>query len=135
MVRCVARAHPLLAWLLCAASLLAWALPAAAQVARVFPREALRGDLTVVDPPVLVVNAQPAQLAPGARIRGLDNMLVLSAQIVGVKMAVNFTTDDRGNVKDVWILRPEEAKALWPRTPAEATQWVFDPVTGVWAKP
>ena len=48
----------------------------------------------------------------------------------------NRFVDTSGLVKDVWILRPDEAKVQpWPRTLQEAQAWSFDPVGQVWSKP
>ena len=95
---------------------LAAALPASAQqVQRNFPAAALRGELTVVNPPEVVLNGKPARLAPGARIKGGSNLLVMSGAIVGQKLVVNYTVDTYGLVKDVWLLTPEEQRR--PRKP------------------
>lgn len=116
---------------------LAAALPASAQqVQRNFPASALRGELTVVAPPEVVLNGQPARLAPGARIKGGSNLLVMSGAIVGQKLAVNYTIDTYGLVKDVWLLRADEAaRSPWPKTAAEAAAWSFDPIAQTWTKP
>ena len=103
-----------------------------AQVQRNFPQNALRGELTITQPPEAQLNGQPARLAPGSRIRGLDNMLVMSGAIIGSKFTVNYTVDDLGLVKDVWILRKEEIAKTWPKTREEAARWSFDPITQVW---
>ena len=109
---------------------------AMAQVQRQFPATALRGEITVTAPPEITLNGESARLAPGARIRAQDNMLQLSATLVGRPMRVNYTVDTYGLVRDVWILRPEEAKVRpWPRSPAEAQAWSFDPVAQMWSKP
>jgi hypothetical protein len=42
---------------------------AAAQAPRNFPATALRGEIVITQPPELLLNRQPARLAPGARIR------------------------------------------------------------------
>lgn len=123
--------------LLGAALAAALAVPAIAQaqyVPRSFPQNALRGELTVTQPPQAVLNGQPARLAPGSRIRGQNNMLVMSGAIVGNKLVVNYTVDDLGLVKDVWILREDEAKKTWPKTREEAARWGFDPAAQVWVK-
>lgn len=114
---------------------LAAPLAAPAQVQRNFPANALRGEIVVQAPPELLLNNRAARLAPGARIRGADNMLMLSGALVGQRYLVNYTVDTVGLVKDVWLLRPEEAKVQpWPRTPAEAARWVFDPAAQTWTK-
>ncbi len=118
------------------AALLALAMPAAAQqVQRSFPGNALRGELAVVQPPEIVLNGKPARLAPGSRIRGTDNLLVMSASLVGAPaLLVHYTIDDLGHVRDVWLLRDDEAAKLWPKTAAEAARWAFDPVAQLWSK-
>ena len=93
-------------------------------------------DVTFGTPPQILVNGKAAQLAPGSRIRGLDNMLVMSASLVNVKAIVNYTVDTSGLVKDVWVLRPEEvARKPWPETFQQAQSWQFDPAAQAWVKP
>ena len=120
-----------------AAFALALALPAAAQtVQRPFPQNALRGEIVFGAPPQILVNGQPARLAPGARIRGLDNMLVMTGALAGGKAAVNYAYEINGLVHDVWILTAsEQAKKPWPATLQEAQAWRFDPAAQTWSKP
>jgi hypothetical protein len=120
-----------------AAAALATALPAAAQtVQRNFPQNALRGEITFGTPPEILLNGQNARLAPGARIRGLNNMLILTGALAGSKAVVNYTVEINGLVLDVWILTAAEmAKKPWPATPQEAQSWRFDPLAQVWSKP
>ncbi len=114
----------------------ALAAPAAAQVARQFPADALRGQIVFAQPPEALLNGQPVRLAPGARIRGQDNMLVMSASLLGQKGLVHYTVDGNGQLRDVWILRPDEiARKPWPATPQQAAAWSFDPVAQVWSRP
>jgi hypothetical protein len=115
---------------------LAFALPAAAQAPRKFPANALRGELVITLPPELQLNGQPGRLAPGARIRGADNMLQMSGALVGKKFAVHYTLDPGGQLLDVWILTPIEfARKPWPTSSAEAAKWFFNPDAQVWSKP
>ena len=117
-----------------AAFLAASVLPAFAQQ-RPFPATALRGQLTVTQPPAVMLNDQPARLAPGARIRGENNLLVLSGTLVNQPLVVNYTIDPYGLLLDVWVLTPaERAKQPWPRTPAEAAAWRFDPNAQTWSR-
>ena len=110
--------------------------PAAAQQQRNFPQNALRGSLVIGNPPEIVLNGQPSRLAPGLRIRGPDNMLAMSATLLGAKMLVHYTLDVQGLVNNVWILTPEEAaRRPWPTTPEETQAWSFDPVAQAWTKP
>jgi hypothetical protein len=119
-----------------AAAMAAFVLPAAAQAQRNFPADALRGVLVVVQPPDALLNGRPARLAPGVRIRGQNNMLVLSGAAIGQKLVVHYTLDPLGLVKDVWILTlAEMGNKPWPTTPQQAQTWSFDPVAQVWTKP
>jgi hypothetical protein len=128
MTRCVTLAATALAWSL--------SLPLAAQVQRPFPPTALRGDIVFGTPPAVTLNGQPARLAPGARVRGEDNMLILSGALVGRKATVHYTRDGYGQPLEVWILRPQElARKPWPTTPEEAGAWTFDAAAQAWRKP
>ena len=122
-------------FLLVAAACLS-ALPAAAQVQRNFPQNALRGNIVFGTAPDILLDGQPARLAPGSRIRDMNNMLVVPGGLLGGRYLVHFTVDLYGLVKDVWILTPQEAaNRPWPRTLAEAQAWTFDPVAQTWTKP
>lgn len=76
---------------------------------RLFPAKALRGTLVVKQPPLVLLDGQPAQLAPGARIKGTNNMLLLSGALVEQKLTVNYTLETHGLVHEVWILTEAEA--------------------------
>lgn len=108
---------------------------ASAQVVRNFPAKALRGEMVVTAPPEITLNGKPARLAPGARIRDTNQMLLMSGAITGQKLTVNYTTEAYGMLLDVWVLRPEEIKNTWPKTPEQAAAWSFDPIGQIWTKP
>ncbi|MEP7057068.1 MAG: hypothetical protein ABI809_04775 [Caldimonas sp.] len=113
-----------------------WTGPVSAQVQRVFPQNALRGALVIVEPPEITLNGKPARLAPGVRIRNQANLLAMSATLVGAKLLVHYTVDPMDLVNNVWILTPEEAaKRPWPTTPKQAEEWLFDPVAQTWSRP
>jgi len=105
-------------------------------VQRGFPANALRGEIAFGQPPEVLLNGQPARLAPASRIRGTNNLLVMSGALVSKKAVVNYTLDPLGLVQDVWILTDaERAKQPWPTKAADARAWSFDPVAQVWTKP
>ena len=77
---------------------------------RLFPANALRGVLEVTEPPMVLINGEPARLSPGARIKGVNNLIVLSGTLVGQRLLVNFVRDGQGMLHDVWILNEQEAQ-------------------------
>ena len=112
------------------------AAPASAQVQRNFPQNALRGAIIIGEAPEIALNGGAGRLSPGARIRDMNNMTVVPSAVIGGRYLVNYTIDLSGLVKDVWILRPEEAAVRpWPTTADEAAAWSFDPAAQVWSKP
>jgi hypothetical protein len=114
----------------------ALALPVLAQTTRPFPATALRGVLQIVQPPDVRLNDQATRLAPGARIRGANNMLQMSGALIGQALLVNYTVEPTsGQVLNVWVLTPEEAaRKPWPTTPQEAQQWLFNPAAQTWTR-
>jgi hypothetical protein len=77
---------------------------------RLFPANALRGVLEVTEPPMVLINGEPARLSPGARIKGVNNLIVLSGTLVGQRLLVNYVRDGQGMLHDVWILNEQEAQ-------------------------
>jgi hypothetical protein len=110
---------------------------AQAQVHRNFPATALRGELQITMPPDALLNGQPARLSPGSRIRGENNLLVMSGPLAGGKFVVHYTREVMsGMIQDVWILNPaERANRLWPTNERDAKAWNFDPAAQTWSKP
>lgn len=107
-----------------------------AQVQRSFPADALRGTLTVGQMPDVTLNTTPARLGAGARIRDQANLQPRPSALIGQTFVVNYTIDAQGLIKDVWLLRPDEAaRKPWPTTAEEARSWQFDPVAQTWVKP
>ena len=104
---------------------------------RVFPAQALRGVLLVGQPPEVLVDGQPALLAPGVRIRSADNLITPAARWAGQATVVHYRREvTTGMLLDVWVLNPVElANKPWPSTPKEAAAWRFDPSSQTWAKP
>ena len=77
---------------------------------RQFPAAARRATLQVTQPPEVLINGTPARLSPGARIRGSNNLLVMSASLVGMTVLVNYLRDTQGLIHEVWILSAAEAQ-------------------------
>ena len=107
---------------------------AQASLLRLFPATALRGELLVTQPPEILLNQRPARLAPGARLRSTDNLLLLSGQVVGQRLVVHYTLDSLGQLLDVWVLTSAEmARKPWPTSPEQAANWVFNADAQTWS--
>ena len=115
----------------------AWPTLAQAQQHRSFSAQVLRGELVIGLPPQVVLNGQDRRLAPGARIRGEDNLLKLPASLSGQRLVVHYTVEaSTGLLADVWILNPTElANKRWPTSEADARSWRFDPSSQIWHRP
>lgn len=117
MNRCLPFSSRLLAALLVWSAALAWPLPlpATAQAAMtrtpLIPQAAKRGLLVVTQPPEVLLDGRPERLSPGTRIRGRNNLLVLSASLVGQELPVRYVCDPLGLIHEVWILTEAEAQA------------------------
>jgi hypothetical protein len=111
-------------------------LSASAQAVRNFPANALRGELAMSQPPEVLLGGKPARLAPGARVRGANNMMMLSGALAGQRAVVNFTLDINGQLLDIWVLTTDErSKQPWPTTPEQAASWRFDAAAQTWSRP
>ena len=116
--------------------LAASSLVAQAQTHRFFPANALRGELVITQFPDVQLNGQPARLAPGARVKNESNLWVPPAGLSGQKLTVHYPIESSGLILDVWVLNAAELdNKLWPRTPAEAASWQFNPGNQTWSKP
>ncbi len=114
------------------------AAPAAAQgnLQRNFPQRALRGNIIFHTPPAITLNGLNLTTTPAFRVHGVDNLLVLTTQLVDSQAVINYTTDAEGRIFEAWILSPAEAaKQPWPATPQQAAAWTFDPVAQTWTTP
>ncbi len=80
--------------------------------------KAQRGVLRVVAPPDVLMDGQPARLAPGARIRDRNNLMVVSGALLGQELVVRYTRDPLGLVHEVWVLTASEAAVGMPPQPA-----------------
>jgi len=119
------------------ATVLVASAPAFAQVARSFPADTLRGDLQVQAFPEVLLNSKPARMAPGAVIRGENNLVQLPGELTGKRVLVHYRMEETsGLIRDVWILNaPERANRVWPNSRQQAALWKFDAATQTWSKP
>jgi hypothetical protein len=93
------------------ATALGWLMPANAQeMVREFPTAARRATLEVTAPPDVLINGLAERLSPGARIKGPTNLMVMSGQLVGQRLVVNYLRNSQGLIQEVWILNATEAE-------------------------
>ena len=103
---------------LLAASLISLGTQVSAQInVRPFPANAERAVMVVTYPPIIQMNGKPDRLSPGARIRGMNNLMQLSGSLIGQKLLVNFVRNPLGEVHEVWILTEAEAALKLPSQP------------------
>jgi hypothetical protein len=81
---------------------------------RPFPANTMRGTMTVVAPPIIELNGKPDRLSPGARIHGMNNMLIMSGSVIGKPLLVNFLRNPTGEIHEVWVLTEAEAALKLP---------------------
>ena len=113
------------------------AATAPAQVARKFTATTLRGVITFGDFPQITLNGTAVRLSPGARVRNPANLIVNPVTLTGSQVLAHYTLDLGGTqVRDVWILTPQEAAVKpWPVTAEQAASWTFDAVHQTWTTP
>ena len=70
--------------------------------------------MQVIAPPVIQMSGKPDRLSPGSRIRGMNNMLLMSGSVIGQNLVVNFVRNTTGEVHDVWVLTDAEAALKLP---------------------
>ena len=87
-----------------------WPAPAQAQEqgVREFPAAAKRATLAVTLPPQVLLNGTVERLAPGVRIRGVNNATVMSGSLVGQTYIVNYVREPQGLIREVWLLTERE---------------------------
>jgi hypothetical protein len=100
-------------WIVAAALVLA-AAATHAQVIRSAPADVRPARLTVTAPPNITLNGQPDRLSPGARIRGTNNLVLLSGSVVGQVLPVVYRRDAAGLVHEVWVLTQQEYAKVAP---------------------
>ena len=72
----------------------------------------------MTNPPELLLDGNAERLSPGARIRGENNLLVMSGSIAGQSLVVAYVRNPQGQLHDVWILNATEAQMPMAGAPA-----------------
>jgi hypothetical protein len=102
---------------------------ASAQVSvRNLPEDAPRGYLTFVQGNVVALDSKEIRLAPGAQIRGANNLLVLPTALPKNSL-VKYQLDGGGNLFRAWILTAQEA-AKPDKNAAVTLPWSTSPEQG-----
>jgi len=92
---------------------------------RQFPPNIKRGVMMVTAPPEVQINGASMRLSPGVRIRGPNNLLLMSGALIGQQYAINYVLEQQGLVRDLWILTQAEVDQL-PKGWDTTTNIVFD---------
>lgn len=107
MNRWIERALPALLLFCAAASAFAQG------ITRDAPRDVKPAVIAVsATPPVITVDGQPDRFSPGARIRDINNMMVLSGQLAGKSLYTVYRRDAAGMVHEVWLLTADEYRRV-----------------------
>ena len=86
--------------------------PAAGVVTRRAPADVKPARLVVTQPPQVTLDGKPDRLSPGARIRGTNNMMMLSGSVIGQTLPVVYRRDPLGLVHEVWVLTEDEYRKV-----------------------
>jgi hypothetical protein len=76
------------------------------------PKDVKHGHITITTPPQIDLDGKPDRLSPGARIRNIDNRIIMSSTLVGQTVPVVYRRETTGMVHEVWILTPQEESKL-----------------------
>src|SRR4051812_8564901 len=72
------------------------------------PKDVRPARMAVGAPPEISLDGKPDRLSPGARIRNVQNLVVMSGSLSGYTVPVVYRRDAAGLVHDVWILTDDE---------------------------
>ena len=95
-------------WMLLPAAVLLAPVAAQAQIVRSAPADVRPARLKVTTPPQVTLDGKPDRLSPGARIRGTNNLMLLSGSVVGQALPVVYRRAAMGLVHEVWVLTEDE---------------------------
>jgi hypothetical protein len=102
---------------LAAGLVLAGAATAQPTTLRTLPQDAPRGYLTHVRENLVRLDGRQLKLAPGAQIRGANNLIVQPTTLPKDSL-VKYQLNASGELFRVWVLTPEETAMKDPTVPA-----------------
>jgi hypothetical protein len=76
---------------------------------RTLPADAERGFIRHIEGSRVSIDGRPMQLAPGAAIRGPDNLIIVPTALPSDSVLAEYLTDSDGQISRVWLLSPAEA--------------------------
>jgi hypothetical protein len=76
------------------------------------PKDVKHGHMTVTTPPQIVLDGKADRLSPGARVRNVNNMVIMSTALVGKTVPVLYRREAAGMLHEVWLLTPDEESKL-----------------------
>jgi len=86
------------------------AIGSAAAQMRTLPGDAERGLIRHIEGSSVSIDGKPMRLAPGATIRGQDNLIVVPTALPSGGALAEYLLDRDGQISRVWLLTPAEAK-------------------------
>ncbi|MGZ5847371.1 MAG: hypothetical protein ACXWJJ_07830, partial [Ramlibacter sp.] len=89
-------------------------------IVREAPADVRPARMAVDAPPAITLDGKPDRLSPGARIRDVQNMLVLSGNLAGQAVPVVYRRDGAGLVHEVWLLTEDEYARVAPAADGSA---------------
>lgn len=86
-------------------------------------------------PPVITVDGKADRLSPGARIRDLNNLQVMSASLAGRSVYTVYRRDGSGLVHEVWLLTADEYAKLGGTTTGDpqGIQRFYELLNAIWS--
>ena len=78
------------------------------------PKDVRPARMAVTAPPEITLDGQADRLSPGARIRNVQNLVVMSGSLAGQTVPVVYRRDPSGMVHEVWMLTEDEYASVAP---------------------
>ena len=76
---------------------------------RTIPLDAERGFIRHVEGMSVSIDGRPMQLAPGATIRGPNNLIIVPTALPAEGALAEYLMDGNGQIARAWLLTPDEA--------------------------
>jgi hypothetical protein len=77
-------------------------------IVRETPKDVRPARMSVTLPPDITLDGKADRLSPGARIRNVQNLVVMSGSLAGTTVPVVYRRDSAGLVHEVWMLTDDE---------------------------